>query len=61
VRHREELIDIINTHGGPKEPYIMTLIFRCTLKQEEWEEEYMGLYTNGQMIMVPIYGQISYN
>jgi hypothetical protein len=25
------------------------------------DEEYMGLYTNGQMITDPIYGQISYN
>jgi len=61
VRNWEELIDFIDKNGGPKEPYIMTLMFKYTLEQDELEEGYMGLYTNGQMIMHPIYGQISYN
>jgi len=29
--------------------------------QEELDEEYMGLYTPGQMLNDPLYGQISYN
>ena len=39
----------------------MTSMFICTLEQHKLKEEYMGSYTNGQMIMDPIYGQISYN
>jgi hypothetical protein len=31
------------------------------LRQEELDEEYMGLYTPGQMMNDPLYGQISYN
>jgi len=61
VRHCEELIDFIDQKGGLKEPYIMTSMFKCTLEQDELEAEYMGLYTHGQMIMDPIYGQILYN
>jgi len=60
VRHWEELIDFIDKNRGPKEPYIMTSMFKSTLGQAELEDKYMGLYTNGQMIMDPIYGQISY-
>jgi len=61
VRHWEELFDIIDKKGRPKEPYILTSTFKCTLEQDELDEEYMGLYTPGQMILHPIYGQISYN
>jgi len=49
VRHWEELIDFIDRNGGPKEPYIMTSMFQCTLEQAKLEEEYMGLYTKGQI------------
>lgn len=31
VRHREELIDIFNKQGGPKEPYILTSMLKCKL------------------------------
>jgi hypothetical protein len=34
---------------------------KCTLEQAELKEKYMGLYTNGQMIIHTIYGQISYH
>jgi hypothetical protein len=61
VGHWEELIDIINKHGYPKEPYTLTSRFRCTLKKNELDKEYMGLYSNGHMIMNPKYEQISYN
>jgi len=61
VRHWEELIDFIDKNGGLKKPYIMTSMFKCTLEQAELEEEYMGLCKNGQLIMDPIYGPISYN
>jgi len=36
-------------------------MFKCTLEQDELEEEYMGIYKHGQMINDPIYGQILYN
>jgi len=36
-------------------------MFKCTLEQDELEEEYMGIYKHGQMIKDQIYGQISYN
>ena len=61
VRHWDELIDFINKNGRPTEPYILTSKFKCTLEQAELDEEYMGLYTNEQIITDPIYGQISYN
>lgn len=56
-----ELIDFINTNNGPKQPYIMSSMFKCTLEQDELYKQYMGWYTQGQMIMDPIFGQISYN
>jgi hypothetical protein len=31
------------------------------LTQEELDEEFLGLFTLGQMMNVPLYGQISYN
>jgi len=61
VRHWEELVDFIDKTGRPKEPYILRSMFKCGLEQDELEDEYMGLYTHGQMINNPIYGQISYN
>jgi len=61
VRHWEEMVDFIDKNGGPKESYILTSILKCTLEQDELEEEYMGIYKHGQMINDPIYGQISYN
>jgi len=61
VRHWEELVDFIDKNGGPKEPYILTSMFKWSLEQDELEEEYRGIYTHRQMINDPIYGQISYN
>jgi len=61
VRHWDELIDFINKYGRPTVPYILRSKFKCTLEQAELDEEYMGSYTNEQMITDPIYGQISYN
>jgi hypothetical protein len=61
MRHCEELIDFIDKNGGPKEPQIMSSRFKCTLERNVLEQEYMGLYSNRQMIMDPIYGQISFN
>jgi hypothetical protein len=55
------LVDFINKNSGPNEPNIPTSIFKCILEQEEYEEQYMGLYTHAQMINDPIYGQILYN
>jgi hypothetical protein len=61
VRHWEELIDFIEKNCGPIEPYCLTALYKCNLTQEELDEEYMGLYTPGQMLNDPLYGQISYN
>jgi len=61
LRHWEELIDFIDENRGPKEPYIMTSMLKCTSEQAEWYKEFMESYTNGQMRMDPICGQISYN
>jgi len=58
VRHREEVIVIIDQNGGLNEPYILTSRFNCTLEQNKLDEEYIGLYTMGQMIIDPIQGQI---
>jgi len=38
VRHWEELVDFIDKNGSPKEPYILTSMFKCTLEQDELEE-----------------------
>ena len=59
VRHWMELVDFIDKHSGPKEPYILTSMFKCTFEQDELKEEYVGIYKHGQMINDPIYGQIS--
>ena len=61
VRYWEQLIDFINKNGGPKVPWSLDPIFKCTLKQHKFGEEYMELYTYGQMIDNPMYNQISYN
>jgi len=53
VRHWEELIDLINNTGCPTEPYIPISKFKCTLEQAEFDEEYMELYTNEQMMTDP--------
>jgi len=61
VRQWEELVDYINNNGDPKGPYILTSMFKCTLEQDNLDGQYMGLYTHGQMINYPRYGQISFN
>jgi hypothetical protein len=55
------LIMFIDTNRGPERRFIMTSSFYCTLQQDKLEAEYMALSTNGQMIMDPIYGQISFH
>jgi len=61
IRHWEELIDFIDRNEGLKQLSILTSMFKCTLEQDELEEEFMGFCTNGQIVMDHIYGQISYN
>ena len=39
VRHWEELVDFIDKNGGPKEPYVLKSMFKCTLEKHELEEE----------------------
>jgi len=53
VRHWEQLIDFINNNGRPKEPYTRTSRFKCTMEKDELDQEYMGVYKNGQMITDP--------
>jgi hypothetical protein len=36
-------------------------MFKCTLPQDELEDEYMGMYKYWQMNNDPIYSQVSYN
>jgi len=59
VRYNEELIDFIDKNRCPEEPYILPSRFNCTLEQKELDKEYMGLYTNRQIKLNTIYGQIS--
>jgi hypothetical protein len=59
LRHWDELIDFIEKNCGPKEPNCLYTLYQWNLMQEELDEEYMGLYTPGQMLNVPLYGQIS--
>jgi len=61
LEHWEELIDFIEHNCSLKEPYCLTAINKCNLTQEGMDEEYMGLYTPGQMMNHPPFGQISYN
>jgi len=56
VRHWEELIDFIEKNCSPKESYCLTAIYKCNSTQEELDEEYMGLYSQGQMMNDPLYG-----
>jgi len=60
VTHWDELLDFIEINCSPKEAYCLTAIYKCNLKQEELDEEYMGSYTPGQIMNDPLYGQISY-
>jgi hypothetical protein len=53
VKHWEELFNFINKNGGPKELYILTAMFKCTLKQEEKEKEYLQICKHGQIINDP--------
>jgi len=39
----------------------MTSRFKCSLEQDKLDKMYMRLYTNRQMVMDRIYGQISQN
>jgi len=51
VKHWEELVDFITTNGGPKEPYILILMFKCTSEENKLDEEYLALYTHVLMII----------
>jgi hypothetical protein len=47
VRRWKELIDLIEINCSPKQPYGLTAFRKCNLTQDEWDEEYMGLYAPG--------------
>jgi hypothetical protein len=61
VRHWEELIHFIEKSCSLKQPYCLTAIYKCNLTNKELDEEYMRLYTPGQMMNNHLYGQISSN
>jgi hypothetical protein len=61
VKDWEELTNFIEKNCGPNEPYYLTALYNCNLTLEELDEEQMGLYTPGQMMNNPLYGQILYN
>lgn len=61
VRHWEELIDFIHSNARMIEPYIQTLMCKCTLEQDNLDDEYKRLYTHRKMMNEPIHGQILYN
>jgi hypothetical protein len=61
VRHCEELVDFIDKKGSPKKTFILTSMIKCTFVHDEFETEYIGLYTHQQMINNCMYDQISYN
>jgi hypothetical protein len=42
VRHWEELIYFIEQNCSPKDPYSLTAIYKCNLRQEDLDKEYMG-------------------
>jgi hypothetical protein len=52
----EELIDFIEKNCSPKEPCCLNALYKCNLKQEELDKEYMGSYPPGQMMNNPLYG-----
>jgi len=60
VRHRQELIDFIHNKWVAQVAYFQTLMVNRISEHDEKDEQYMGIYTNGQMIRDPIYGQIVY-
>lgn len=61
LEHWEELVDFIEKNVGVKLPDILTLMIRCTLEQDELDKEYVGLYSHGEVMNNPIYGQTSYS
>ena len=61
LRHREELMDFVNKHGGLKESGFLELMFECPLEEEALDEEYLGLNTHCHVINDPIYGLILHN
>ena len=60
MRYWEEVIDFIERYCGPKEPFCLTVVFKCNFTQEVLNEEYTGFYTPVQMMNHPLYDQISY-
>jgi len=57
----EMLIDLNNIIGGPEEPYMITSIFRCIQEENQLDKAYVWVYTDGQMMNDPVYGQILYD
>jgi hypothetical protein len=53
VRQWEELMDFINKNKHLKEPYTLTSRVKCTLENDTFEAEYMGLYPHGQLRQDP--------
>jgi len=60
ARHWEAMIDFIDKNESPKKPYSLMLMFKCSLVQDELDEEYIGLYTPGLILDNDLFGQVSY-
>jgi hypothetical protein len=45
----------------PIDLYCLTVLYKCDLTQDELDKQNIGLYTLGQMLNDPLYGQISYH
>jgi hypothetical protein len=61
VRHWEVRIDFSEKNCGPKDPYCLTVLYKCNLTLKELDKEYMGFNAPRQLINDPLSGQISYN
>jgi hypothetical protein len=61
VRYWKELIEFIEKITSPNEPFCLTAIYQRNIMQDELDAMYLQVYTPGQMINDPLYGQISFN
>jgi len=61
LTHWEELLHLIETNCALEEPHCLTAIYKCNLMMEQLDEVYMELLAPGQMMNVPLYGQILNN
>lgn len=61
MRYWEELVDSIESNGASSVPYSLRVTLKCALEQQQLDTEFMGLYADGQLFNLPMYGQIVFN